>query len=455
MTDTTSQSVSYQMASFALGTSWSSLPERVQAESIRALVNWVACAVGGAVTPLVDAAVKGVKLTESNAAAPLIGRRERVSMPNAALIACISSTAHTFDDTHLATITHPTGPVAAAIFAASHALSLAGKPVSGSNLLASLAVGVELECRLSNAIAAGGQSHMGWYMTGLSGGVGAAAAVARLLGLTKVQTVSCIGLAGAQACGLRATHGSMAIAYVPGLAARNGLVSAYMAAADFTCSGHAIDGRNGLLQVLSPTAAPDLINKRLGIEFELMNNAYKPYPCGIVIHPAIDACLKLVKNPSARVDAVVRIHLSVHPDAMNLTWRKLPNNELDAQVSLYHWVAAALIFGQAGVAEGELASVMDARVRALQEIIEVTVDNTLRSNQAVVLLRMQDGSSLEHKTENAIGSISNPMTREQLISKFAMLTQPCLGVERSTELLDFCESMPTALDAADIFCRTV
>ena len=85
------------MARFALKTSWDSFPTDVKAESVRALVNWVACA------------VKGVMITGSSGDASLIGRRERVGVPDAALIACISSTAHTFDDTHLATITHPIG----------------------------------------------------------------------------------------------------------------------------------------------------------------------------------------------------------------------------------------------------------------------------------------------------------------------------------------------------------
>ena len=90
--------------------------------------------------------------------------------------------------------------------------------------------------------------------TGLSGGIGAAAAAGRLIGLDHAQLVAALGLAATQLCGLRATHGSMAIAYVPGIAARNGLSAAYLAKAGFTCSDIAIDGRNGLFEVIAPGA---------------------------------------------------------------------------------------------------------------------------------------------------------------------------------------------------------
>lgn len=446
--------VSHAMAEFCLDASWQELPEQVRVEAVRALVNWTACAVGGARTALGDAAVKGVVAMEPEGRTPVIGRSERVGLANSAMLACIHSSAHTFDDTHLATITHPTGPVAAAAFAAAHALAASGKPVAGSELLASMMLGMELECRLSNAIAANGGSNLGWYMTGLSGGVGAAAAVGRLLGLSRAQMISALGLAASQACGLRATHGSMAITYVPGVAARSGVASAYMASAGFTCSDHAIDGRNGLLQVLSATADAKRITDGLGTDYEVLRNAYKPYPCGIVIHPAIDACLRIVREQGVATGKIVRIDLRVHPDAMNLTWRRLPSNELDAQVSLFHWVAVSLVCGEAGVAQGELRWVLDERVRALQEMTRVVVDPALRDNQAVVAVQLHDGRTVSATTENAIGSVTNPMTDRQLTEKFEGLVNPALGAERSHALLRFCETMPSARNAADVFALT-
>ena len=439
MTQAVVKPVTHRVAAFALGTTWESLPANVRRESARAWLNWVGCAVGGAVTPAMDAAVAGL-LSMGAGDVPVLGRVERVSMTDSAFLGSLAASAQTYDDTHLATITHPTGPVASALLATAHQLEGIGKPVDGNRLLTALAIGIEIECRVSCAIATGG-GNFGWFMTGLSGGIGAAAAVGRILGLSHEQMVYALGLAASQAGGLRAAHGSMAITFVPGIAARNGVVAAYLAAANYSCSDIAIDGKNGLLQVLTGATDGSLIAHDLGSRYEMLNNAYKPYPCGIVIHPAIDACLHLVREQGVDYRKIARVDLRVHPDALNLCWRKLPDNALDALVSLFHWVGVALVRGSAGVREGELASVMDPDVRAIQEHAEAVADPALANNQAVVRVTLADGSTHEWMTRNAIGSVTNPMTDAQLATKFHELVAPILGERRSGALLNKCENM--------------
>jgi 2-methylcitrate dehydratase PrpD len=321
--------------------------------------------------------------------------------------------------------------------------------VNGEQMLNALAIGLELECRVSCAIKAGG-ANMGWYMTGLSGAIGAAAAVGRLLNLTHTQMVYALGLAASQAGGLRAAHGSMAITFVPGLAARDGVVAAYLAAADYACSAIAIDGRNGLLQVLTGSHDASLIRDQLGERFESLNNAFKPYPCGIVVHPAIDACLHLQRTHKLAHQDIEKITLRVHPDALTLCWRKLPETVLDAQVSLYHWVGASLVFGSAGIAQGTLSSVMDPAVRRLQDCAEVVVDSDLQDNQAVVKIYLRDGREIEHFTLDATGSVTNPMNDQQLATKFLELVVPVLGARRAQSLLAKSSDMTSVNSAAEI-----
>lgn len=440
--------VTHCVAEFVLGATWEGLPANVRRESARAWLNWVGCAVGGAVTPAMDAAVNGL-VSMGGGQVPVLGRAERVAMVDSAFLGSLAASAQTYDDTHLATITHPTGPVASALLAAAHQLESVGRPVDGDRLLAALAIGIEIECRVSCAIAAGG-GNFGWYMTGLSGGIGAAAAVGRILGLSHEQMVYALGLAASQASGLRAAHGSMAITFVPGTAARDGVVAAYLAAANYSCSDIAIDGKNGLLQVLTGGTDGSLISDGLGARFEMLNNAYKPYPCGIVIHPAIDACLHLVREQGVDYRKIARVDLRVHPDALNLCWRKLPDNALDALVSLFHWVGAALVRGSAGVREGEIACVMDPAVRAIQAHSEAVADSTLANNQAVVRVTLADGTKHEWMTRNAIGSVTNPMTDAQLATKFRDLVLPILGERRAGALLGKCENMHRVLGIGEI-----
>lgn len=443
------QSVTHDMVRFALRLEWASLPEAVRREAPRAWLNWVACAVGASRTPVMDAAVRGILAMEPAGEVGLLGRGESSSVSNAALLNCLGSSAQTYDDTHLATITHPTGPVAAAALAVACKRARGGSPVSGGDLLVALVAGLELECRFSCTIAAGG-GRQGWYMTGLSGGIGAAAAAGLLLGLDHDQMVSALGLAATQAGGLRATHGSMAITYVPGMAARNGVAAAYMASAGFDCGSIALDGRNGLLQVLTGATDAGLIRAELGTRYEFLNNTYKPYPCGIVIHPAIDACLNLARVQGVKAEDIDRVDMRVHPDALNLCWRKLPDNAMDAQVSLFHWTAATLVHGAAGLAQGYIACVLDPRVRALQERMQAEAIPAMRDNEAEVSVRLKSGQALTSHIRDATGSVTNPMTDEQLTEKFRGLVGPILGEAGWRRLLQACLNLEQAEDVSTI-----
>jgi 2-methylcitrate dehydratase PrpD len=240
------------------------------------------------------------------------------------VINCLASAAHAFDDTHLATITHPTGPVISALLALAEQ-----QPIRGEDFLAALLIGMEIECRLSTVIVAPGTgSSGGWYITGVTRSIGAATAVGRVLKLDRAAMVSALGLAAAQSCGTRGTHASMACAYVPAIAAQAGSVAAMMARAGFACGPAAVAGKNGVVEVIAPKADHAAITRDFGRHWEVLGNAYKPYPCGIVIHSAIDACLELVRKHRPNPDDIADVSFDVTPGALALCWRKLPDTEL-------------------------------------------------------------------------------------------------------------------------------
>ena len=280
------------IADFALSGAFASLPPQVQHESLRNTVNWVGCTLGGAPTPTVAAAIKGLQSYSSPGRCRVIGRSERFDAPGAALINCLASAAHAYDDTHLATITHPTGPVIAALLATAEQ-----QPIRGEDFLAALMIGMEIECRLSSTIVAPGTgANGGWYITGVTGSIGAAAAVGRVLGLDRDAMVSALGLAAAQSCGTRGTHASMACAYVPAIAAQAGFTAAMMARAGFACGPAAVAGRNGVVEVIAPKADHGSIIRGFGSHWESLGNACrKPYRAGAGEgqhrHPFGDRCV--------------------------------------------------------------------------------------------------------------------------------------------------------------------
>jgi len=396
-------------------------------------VNWVGCALGGAPSATVVAAIKGLQSYSSPGRCRVIGRSERFDAPGAALINCLASAAHAYDDTHLATITHPTGPVIAALLARAEQ-----QAIRGEELLAALMIGMEIECRLSRAIVAPGSGASGgWYITGVTGGIGAAAAVGRMLGLDRAEMVSALGLAAAQSCGPRGTHASMAGAYVPALAAQAGFTAAMMARAGLTCGAAALAGRNGLVEVIAPKADHASICRDLGTHWEALGNACKPYPCGIVIHSAIDACLALLARCQARPgpEDIAEVSFGVTPGALALCWRKLPESELEAQVSLYHWLAATLVHGAATVVQAQLACIADPRVRALQARIRATADPALAIDQARATMRLRDGSVLSVNIEHGVGSLIKPMSDEALSAKFLSQARGVLPDAKAQALL--------------------
>src|ERR1044072_2565030 len=398
------------IADFALVGSFAGLSADVQRESVRTVVNWVGCALGGAPTPTVAAAIKGLQSYSSPGQCRVLGRRERFDAPGAAVINCLASAAHAYDDTHLATITHPTGPVISALLALSEA-----QTIRGEDFLTALMIGMEIECRLSSTIVAPGTgSSGGWYITGVTGSIGAAAAVGRVLKLDRQQMVSALGLAAAQSCGTRGTHASMACAYVPAIAAQAGYVAAMMARAGFACGPAAVAGRNGVVEVIAPKADHAAIARDFGTRWEVLGNACKPYPCGIVIHSAIDACLELARRHKPNPDDIAEVAFDVTPGALALCWRKLPDTELEAQVSLFHWLAATLIHGEATVAQAQLVCIEDPRVRDLQSRLTATSSPALAIDQARATMRMRDGTTQRVGIDHGVGTLTKPMSDDAL-----------------------------------------
>src|SRR3954466_701049 len=261
--------------------------DAVDHEAHRTLVNWVGCAVGAADHESARAALAGMKALQPAPQASILGRADKVDMASAALVNGITSHTFDFDDTHLKTIIHPAGPVASALLALAEVTGASGREV-----IDALVLGVDVECRVGNAIYPDHYDR-GWHITGTTGMLGAAAACARLLKLDEQHTAWALGIAASQPIGLREQFGTMTKPFHPGGAARAGLTSALLAKNGFTASPRAIEAPRGYCQVVSTKNDWDEITDQLGKRFEISFNTYKPFACGIVIHPIIDGAAQL------------------------------------------------------------------------------------------------------------------------------------------------------------------
>ena len=418
------------LARFVVGHRPEDLPDTVTHEAKRSLLNWLGVGIGAADHPTVTIALDVVTSVGGAASASLLGRSERTDVLHASFINGTSSHVFDFDDTHLDTIIHPSGPVAAPLFALAERDGRSGRDV-----LHAFALGVDAECRIGNAVYPA-HYDIGWHITGTAGVFGAAIATAKLLGLDTTTTRAAIGLAASQSSGLREMFGTMTKPFHVGHAAKNGLFATLLAQAGFTSSLRALEAPRGFANVLSAERDYDEITGELGERFELSKNAYKPFACGIVIHPSIDACVQLRERLGGATDGVESVTLRVHPLVLELTGKTEPSTGLEGKFSVYHSAAVALIDGEAGEAQYADARVNDPAVIALRAKVSAIADPSVREDEVYATLRTSSGDVHELHVPHAIGSLERPMSDAQLEAKFTALVTPVLGDEKARTIID-------------------
>ncbi|HTT05523.1 MAG TPA: MmgE/PrpD family protein [Steroidobacteraceae bacterium] len=444
----TAPPVTARLARYAREISLADYPADVRHQGARTLLNWLGCAIGGSHDAAVVHAAAALTPFAGPPQAQLLGRTERVDALTAALINGIAGHVLDYDDTHLKTIIHPAASVVPALLAlAQH------QRVSGAQFLNALLIGVETECRIGNAVY---PSHyeLGWHITGTCGVFGAAAACGRLLDLSQEQMVWALGLAASQPVGLKIQFGTDTKSFHPGRAAQGGLLAALLAQQGFTAAAASLEGRDGWGQALSRAHDWSQITAGLGTHFESALNTYKPFACGIVTHPAIDAAIQL-RNAYALGEPVgersIRsIQLQANPLVLSLTGKHSPQSGLDGKFSIYHCIAAAIVFGAAGVHQFTDAAVRDPRVIALRDRVSVQTDPAVSTEQCTLTIALADGRRLSRHIEHAIGSLERPMSDAQLEGKFRDLGRDVLPEAQQTRLLQLCWQVGELSDAGAI-----
>jgi 2-methylcitrate dehydratase PrpD len=441
------EEITARLADYAANTDAARWPDPVHREALRSFFNVVGCTIGGARHAMVDVADKTLGQFAGPDQATLFGRGRKTDILHASLINGLASSIYSFDDTHETAVVHPSGPIAAA------ALALAEfRPVSGADLLTAFALGVEMTCRLClGTTVPPADGSFAWSGTGISVGLGAAVAAGRILRLDTQRMRVAMGLALSEACGFRAMHGTATIALMPAHAGQMGLRAALLAERGFTAGLSALEGRSGYLSVFCTKPNLDALAGDLGERFELLRNTYKPYPCGIVIHPIIDACLKLRGDHNPDLGKIAHVAIQASPGAMALCNNRDPKDELQAHVSLHHWTAVALIRGTARIQDMDTeTAVKDPELMAFQAKVEATLNPRIAADQTEVTLTMTDGTRHFRRIEHGIGSKLNPMSDADLERKFSGLAEPVVGSARTRELIEKSWNVASLPDAGEL-----
>ncbi len=409
------ETVTADLARFVATHPVEAFPASVRHDAKRAILNLFGSGFGGCRDAAVAAMLAVAGPMSGPRQATVIGRPERLDMLTAAWINAAIANVLDFDDTHLATVIHPTSPIAPALLALAEARAGAGRPVAGLELMHAFALGVEVACRVGNAISPGHYDR-GWHITGTCGVLGAAAAVARVLGLAPEQTRWALANAATQAGGLVETLGHHAKSLNPANAARGGLLAALLAEKGLSGPARPLEGARGFLAVMADKVDPGRLTAGLGETWELSLNALKPYPGGVVLHPVIDACLELRRRDGLAADQIERVTVRGNPLLKARADRQVSTGR-EAQVCLSHTVAVAFLAGRAGVAEYTDECVNDPTVRALGARVVMQVDERVPVEAAGVTVTTRDGRVLEAYVPHARGSLGRPMSDAEVEGK--------------------------------------
>jgi 2-methylcitrate dehydratase PrpD len=438
------QNVTQALARYIVSARYDDLPANVRKEGVRTLLNYIGVAVGGSHHETIDRAIAAVKPFSGPRQASLLGRSERLDIMNAAFINGLSSHVFDMDDTHLKTVVHPGGTTVSAILALSEYMK-----VSGKDFLNALVLGVETACRIGNAVYPD-HYDIGWHISGTAGVFGAAAATGKLLGLTEQQMVWALGIAASQPVGLRESFGSMNKCFNVGRTASNGMLAALLAARDFTSSAGMIEAKRGWANTISTKQDFSEITEGLGQRYEAAQNSYKPFACGIVIHPAIDAAIQLRNENNLKPEMVESVAMRVHPLVLELTGKRTPQRGLEGKFSVFHSVAIAIIDGAAGEHQYSDRAVRDVKTTTLRDRVNATIDSAINPDQVDMTIMLKDGRRLNKFVEHAIGSIEVPMTDKQLEAKFISLADGILPATQMRTLMDKCWNVEQLPNAASI-----
>ena len=428
------------------------MPANAIAEAKRCLIDGFGVVLAGATVRGSAIVREYVKASSAPGASTVFGPERMSAAPaHAALANGASGHAMDYDDTQLSTtpdrifglLTHPTVPVLSASLALGERLG-----VSGRVFLEAFLTGFEVECKIAEAI---NPKHyvQGFHSTGTIGVFGAAASAAKLMTLSRGQTAHALGIAASLSAGLRVNFGSMTKPLHAGRAAENGVTAAELASHGFTAGDNGLDGEWGFFQVTGGGADLARIVSTLGRPFSIVEPgvSFKPYPCGSLGHPTMDAMLKLVTDSDVKPEQIARVRVRAGSNILNPLRYTTAKTELEAKFCLPFMMSSIALRRRAGIREFTDEFVSSAPVQAMMARVETIFDRGIEARgfdkmRSVVEVDLRDGRKLTQPSDDRYrGGPEHPFTREDLHEKFTDCASLVLPPDRIRRALDAIESL--------------
>jgi len=445
--------ISETLGEFAAGLRDDAIPSEVRARARTLILDAVGIALASNHFDFADKTLHGLRALSTDGSAPIIGRKERLPLRDAAVMNGLLIHGLDYDDTHVAGIVHPT---ASAFPAALAAATLAG--ASGREMLTAFILGIEASARIG-AVAKGGFHQVGFHPTSVAGIFGCTLIAGRLFGLTAKEFAMAQGVALSLASGSMEflEDGAWTKRLHPGWAASAGLTAAMLAKHGFIGPGQTYEGRFGLYKsYLGPEEKNcdyEIATAGLGKVWELQNVATKPYPACHFTHACIDAAIALRNKPDFRVEDIAHVRALVPKEVITtvcepLANKQSPANAYEAQFSVPYLTAIGFLRGRFGLSNLTPDALGDPAILALAKKVDYEADPNSgfpKYYSGELIATLKDGRQISHREHQNRGCADRPLTAHEIRTKFlanaAMTMKPTQSeaMAASIEAIEDCE----------------
>jgi 2-methylcitrate dehydratase PrpD len=465
--DASAGSLTAYVADFIASTRSADIPPEVARLGKKSVLDGLGLALAGSVAKsgeLLRRHLQGLGCSDRGAS--IIGTSMRVPARFAALANGTAMHADDYDDTQLAVakdrvyglLTHPTAPVLSAVLALAEQDGRSGK-----ELLTAYHAGVEVECKIAEAIAPRHYQH-GFHTTATCGTFGAAAGLANLLGLPAGMAGVALGIAGSLSAGLRENFGTMMKPFHAGRAAESGAMAAELASLGFTATPHILEAPRGFFRAAGGGYDEGAIRGKLGNPWTFTEPgvSIKPHPSGSLTHPGMTLMLSLIKQHDIRPDQVERVKVGTNQNMPNALIHHRPGNELQAKFSMEFCMAILLLERKGGLPEFTDAVVNRPDVQALIRKVDFGVHPEAEAAgydkmTTILEITLAGGRTISGRADFGKGSPANPMSYEEVADKFrecaAFSRWPSDRAERVIEMVKGLEDLPDVRELTALLSR--
>ena len=422
-----------EVAHFVARTRYRDIPKEVVQLARGFILDGFGVALAGSTDECSRIVQAQVRQMNGKGESSIVGTALSVPAAKAALANGVAGHAMDYDDTQLSTskqavyglLTHPTTPVLAAVLAIGEKEKISGEPFVLAYLL-----GVEVECRIADAI---NPRHYqdGFHSTATMGGIGAAMAVGKILRLNERKLIQTLGIAASMASGLRENFGTMTKPLHAGRAAENGVSAALLARDGFTAAANILEARRGFFNAMAGGCDESKITGRLGSPFFMKEPgvSIKPYPSGSLSHPAQDLILDLIKQHDLSAGEIDHVEVGTNSNVPNALIYPMPKTALEGKFSIPFCMAIAILERKAGIAQFQDRKVRDKKVVELMKRVTLGVDDELEKLgydqvRSRIRIRLKNGRLIEGRYDVARGHPEKPLSWSELSDKF----RDCAGL---------------------------